>query len=57
MAKYEINVTKTSELTLLVDAATYEEALAIYESGEDMADDYECTNQEIKLDTIVKVAI
>ena len=56
MAKYEINVTKTSELTLLVDAATYEEALAIYESGEDMSDDYECTNQDIKLDTIVKVA-
>jgi hypothetical protein len=56
MAKYEINITKSSELTLTVEADTYEEALAIYESGEDMAEDYECTNQEIKLDTIVKVA-
>jgi hypothetical protein len=55
MPKYEINVTKTSELTLLVDAASYEEALSIYENGEDL-DGYECSNQDIKLDTIVKVA-
>jgi hypothetical protein len=56
MPKWEINVTKTQDLTLLVIAASYEEALSIYESGEDMAEDYECTNQDIKLDTIVKVA-
>jgi hypothetical protein len=56
MPKYEINVTKTSQLALVVEANTYEEALAIYESGEDMAEDYECTNQEMRLDTIVKVA-
>jgi hypothetical protein len=55
MPKYEINVTKTSELTLLVTAASYEEALSIYENGEDL-DGYECSNQDIKLDTIVKVA-
>jgi hypothetical protein len=56
MAKYEINVTKTQDLTLLVNANSYEEALAIYESGEDIAEDYECVNQEMKLETIVKVA-
>jgi hypothetical protein len=55
MPKYEINVTKTSELTLTVEANSYEEALSIYENGEDL-DGYECSNQEIKLDTIVKVA-
>jgi len=56
MPKWEINVTKTQDLTLLVTAASYEEARAIYESGEDIDDDYTCTNQEMRLDTIVKVA-
>ena len=56
MAKYQINVTKTSELSLVVEAISYEEALAIYESGEDIDLDYECTNQDINLDGIVKVA-
>lgn len=56
MPKWEINVTKTQELSLVVDAATYEEALAIYESGEDIDEDYECTGGAMRLDTIVKVA-
>jgi hypothetical protein len=55
MPKWEINVTKTSELTLTVEANSYEEALSIYENGADL-DGYECSNQDIKLDTIVKVA-
>jgi hypothetical protein len=55
MPKWEINVTKTSELTLLVNAATYEEALAIYDSAEDHLEDYECTNEEVRLDLIVKI--
>jgi hypothetical protein len=56
MPKYEINVTKTSQLALVVEASNYDEALAIYESGVDIDEDYECTNQEMRLDTIVKVA-
>jgi hypothetical protein len=56
MCKYEINVTKTQELTLIVEANSYEEARAIYESGEDIAEDYECTGGAMRLDTIVKVA-
>jgi hypothetical protein len=56
MAKWEINITRTQEMSLIVEADTYEDALAIYDSGEDIADDYEIGDGgEIRLDCIVQV--
>jgi hypothetical protein len=55
MAKWEINITRTQEMSLIVEADTYEEALAIYETGEHL-DDYEVGNGgEVRLDAIVEV--
>lgn len=57
MPKYEINITRTQEMSLIVEADTYEEALAIYEDPESNCDDYEIGNGgEVRLDNIVKVA-
>jgi hypothetical protein len=55
MAKWQINATNIQELTLEVEADSYEEALAIYESGEDIAEDYECVAGEFRLNTIVEI--
>jgi hypothetical protein len=55
MPKWEINITRTQEMSLIVEADTYEEALAIYETGEHL-DDYEVGNGgEVRLDAIVEV--
>jgi hypothetical protein len=55
MKKYKIHATNTQELTLLVEANSYEEALAIYESAEDIADDYEIVSGEFTLQAIEAV--
>lgn len=57
MAKWEINITRTQEMSAIVEADTYEEALAIYEDPESNCEDYEIGNGgEVRLDSIVKVA-
>ena len=55
MAKWQINATNIQELTLEVEANSYEEALAIYESGEDIAEDYEYVSGEFRLNNIVEM--
>jgi len=55
MAKWEIYATNILNLRLAVEAESYEAALAIYESGEDIADDYENIGGEFRLDNIVEV--
>ena len=56
MAKWEINITRTQEMSAIVEADSYEEALAIYEDPESNCEDYEIGNGgEVRLDCIVKV--
>jgi hypothetical protein len=56
MAKWEINITRTQEMSLIVEAATYEEALAIYEDPQSNCEDYEIGDGgEVRLDAIVEV--
>jgi len=55
MAKWQINATNIQELILEVEANSYEEALAIYESGEDIAEDYEYVAGEFRLDKIIEI--
>jgi hypothetical protein len=57
MSKWEINITRTQEMSLIVEAATYEEALAIYEDPQSNCEDYEIGDGgEVRLDAIVQVA-
>jgi hypothetical protein len=57
MPKWEINITRSQELSLIVEAATYEEALAIYEDPQSNCEDYEIGDGgEVRLDAIVQVA-
>ena len=57
MAKWEINITRTQEMSLIVEADSYEEALAIYDDPDSNCEDYEIGNGgEVRLDRIVKVA-
>ena len=57
MAKWEIHITRTQEMSAVVEADSYEEALAIYEHPESNCEDYEIGNGgEVRLDCIVKVA-
>ena len=56
MPKWEINITRTQEMSAIVEADTYEEALAIYEDPESNCEDYEIGDGgEVRLDCIVKV--
>jgi hypothetical protein len=56
MSKWEINITRTQEMSLIVEADTYEEALAVYEDPESNCADYEVGNGgEVRLDNIVKI--
>lgn len=57
MAKWEINITRTQEMSLIVEADTYEDALATYDDPDSNCEDYEIGNGgEVRLDSIVKVA-
>ena len=57
MAKWEINITRTQEMFLIVEADSYEEALKTYDDPDSNCEDYEIGDGgEVRLDSIVKVA-
>lgn len=56
MSKWQINITRTQEMSLIVEADSYEEAMAVYEDPESNCADYEIGDGgEVRFDCIVEV--